>query len=168
MTLEDLMPVLERIQGATFASMDTRTLVGLTGGRKNPMKDRVWKVSKNHRVMVFTNKNSNAYQNMVNRRLEKEGKSVDFIVAERKWGTRLPNLPIVEHKGKYYLEVIFLHSGTVEYYLDNEPIETDAIEGFKITPKDSGRQGLEPEHAVIIRTFALESITELRIMKEIL
>lgn len=166
MEFNDLLPILERIKGVTFASMDTETKVSLLGGKKNPMKDRVTKCSTNHRVMLFTNQNSNGYQNMVNRRLEKEGKQVDFAVAERKWGQRLPNLPIVEHNGKYYLEVIFLASGSVDYFLDGNPIDQEDIEGFPSPKTDSGRQGLDNDNKVIVRTFALDSIKAIRLMKE--
>lgn len=168
MTFEDLLPILSKIRGVTFASMDTTTKVALTGGKKNPMKDRVTKVCKNHRVMLFTNQNSNGYQNMVRRRLEQEGKTISFDVAERKWGIRVPNLPVIEHNGKYYLEVIFLYSGSVEYFLDGEQISDGSIEGMPIKSVDSGRQGLEADHSVIVRTFALDSINEIRLMKEVL
>lgn len=166
MQLEDIQPILERIKGVTFASMDTRTKVALKGGKKNPMKDRVWKVSKKHRVMLFTNSNSNGYENMVRRRLEKEGKTMSFDVAPRPWGQRIPGTPLVEHKGKYYIEVIFLASGSIEYFLDDDQISEGDIEGMPITPEDSGRQGLEAENKVIVRTFALESIEAIRLLKE--
>ena len=166
MKLSDIMPLLEKIRGATFASMDTRTSVKLTGGKKNPMKDRVWKVCKNHRVMIFTNQNSNAYQNMVRRRLEKEGKTINFDVAPRAWGTRIPNTPIIEHNGKYYLDVIFLAPGSIEYFLDDEQISEGSIEGMPIKSVESGRQGLEPNNKVVVRTFSLDSIETIRLMKE--
>lgn len=166
MKFEELEPILSKIRGVTFASMDTKTIVALKGGKKNPMKDRVSKVSTNHRIMLFTNQNSNGYENMVRRRLEKEGKDISFDVTPRVWGTRLPNLPVVEHNGKYYLEVIFLVGGKSEYFLDDELIPMGDIEGFPEQKSGSGRQGLDDEHKVVIRIFSLDSITAIRLLKE--
>lgn len=93
MTYDDVIEVLERIRGVTFASMDTVTQVKLLGGKKNPMRDRVTKHSSRHRVMLFTNQRSNGYENMVRRRLEREGLPSDFQVAPRPWVPGFPVFP---------------------------------------------------------------------------
>ena len=156
-----LVNAVANINGASFVGLDTHTDVPLTGGKKNPMQGRVTKRMVGASVMSFQNKNFSAYEAMVKRRLEAEGKQPeDFVLSERAWGVRVPNMPIVEHKGNYYLEVIFLKPGTVTYYLDGNPIDKQDIEGLKDAA--AGEQG-GLENKVIIRTFAADSITELRI-----
>ena len=156
-----LVNAVANINGASFVGLDTHTDVPLTGGKKNPMQGRVTKRMVGASVMSFQNKNFSAYEAMVKRRLEAEGKQPeDFVLSERAWGVRVPNMPIVEHKGNYYLEVIFLKPGTVTYYLDGNPMDKQDIEGLKDAA--AGEQG-GLENKVIIRTFAADSITELRI-----
>ena len=156
-----LINAVADINGASFVGIDTHVDVPLLGGKKNPMQGRVTKRMTGATVMSFQNKNFSAYEAMVHRRLEAEGKNpAAFVLSERAWGTRVPNMPIVEHKGNYYLEVIFLKPGKVEYLLDGNHIEPADIQGLK--DATAGEQG-GLENKVIIRTFAAESITELRI-----
>lgn len=156
-----LISAVQHIQGASFVGIDTHVDVKLTGGKKNPQQGRVTKRMTGATVMAFTNQNVNAYHEMVKRRLGKEGKSPeDFALSERAWGTRVPNLPIVEHNGNYYFEVIFMKPGTVEYLLDGVVVPESAIQG--LPPKREGEQG-GLEDKVIIRDYKCESIVELRI-----
>ena len=157
-----IVQVLETVNGASFAGMDTLTNVTLKGGKSNPMQGRVTKAVKGSSVMVFTNKKSNGYENMVKRHLEAEGKDPDsFELGPRAWGTRLPELPLVEHKGEVYLEVIFLKAGEVTYLLDGIPTPKDMIQGLE--EKEEGHQGgLSESKKVIIRTYKLPSIKRLR------
>ena len=125
------------------------------------MQGRVTKTMIGASVMVFQNKASNGYENMVNRRLEAEGKDPSsFTVGPRPWGERVPNTPIVAHKGKEYLEVIFLKAGEVSYALDGKPIAKDEITGLK--DSESGEQG-GLNNKVIIRTFGLDSLIAVRL-----
>lgn len=149
----------ENVNGNTFISLSTRTEPMLKGGKKNPFKGRTVKVMEGANVMVFQNKRINGYDAMVRRRLEKEGKNPEtFKLGSRPWGVRLENSPLVEHDGKYYLEVIFLASGKVHYEVDGVETSADQIEGLaKSSEGDQG--GLSDK--VIIRTFALDSVKEL-------
>jgi hypothetical protein len=157
-TLKDIM---KDVSGASFIGLDTVTTPVLTGGKANPMKGRVRKHMDGASVMVFQNKNSNGYENMVNRRLESEGfDAKTFNVGSRAWGERVEGLPIVTHKGADYLEVIFLKAGEVRYTLDGQPIEYADITGMKKAV--AGVQG-GLENKVIIRTFKADSIKTIRI-----
>lgn len=159
--MTNLANILSSVNGATFISMDTCTTPVLTGGKKNPMQGRVRKHNTGANIMVFQNKKANAYDNMVKRRLEKEGKNPElFKLQPRKWGTRVQGLPIVEHKGEQYLEVIYLKSGRTSYSLDGHPIDKDNIEGLKIS--QGGTQG-GLNDKVVIRTFKVGSITRLKV-----
>lgn len=153
------------VTGASFVSLDTLTNVTLTGGKKNPMQGRVSKIVNGSSVMIFSNKKSNAYENMVQRRLEQEGKDPEsFVLSPRKWGERVPETPIITHKDKFYMEVIFLKAGEVIYMLDGVEVSKGQIEGLPVDdtePKDNVQAGLERQ--VVIRTYAVDSIKAISI-----
>jgi hypothetical protein len=152
----------ENVNGATFITIDTETDVKLTGGKKNPHQGRVTKRTTGSNVMVFQNKNSNGYENMVKRRLEKEGKNPGtFELKPRAWGKRMSGLPFVEHKGSYYLEVIFLGKGSTEYLLDGNVTNKAAIQGLPGTKEEARQGGLDDK--VIIRTYKVDSIKAITI-----
>lgn len=155
--------LVQQINGASFVGIDAVTTVKLKGGKKNPMLDRVTKVMTGATVMSFNRGGEEGgYENMVNRRLQVEGKDVEFTVGPRKWGTRVEGKPIVEHNGEKYLEVVFLKPGKTHYELDGQPIEAKDIIGLELDEKEEGKQG-GLENKVIIRTFKFDSITGLRI-----
>lgn len=160
MQFSTLSDALQNVSGASFIGIDTKTVPALTGGKKNPMQGRVTKITRGASVMVFQNKHTNAYENMVNRRLASEGIDTAFEVGPRTWGERIQNTPFVEHKGNHYLEVIFLKPGKSEYYLDDQRIDKSHIIG--LTEKPEGEQG-GLENKVIIRTFAVDNIIALRV-----
>src|ERR1035437_2704714 len=112
----DLVTAFQNVNGSSFVGIDTLTEVKLTGGKKNPQQGHITKRMTGASVMCFQNKTINGYAAMIGRRLLAEGKDpTSFVLGERAWGTRVPNLPIIEHfkdgAMHYYLEVIFLRSG---------------------------------------------------------
>lgn len=168
--------IFANVQGSSFVGIDTETVVGLKGGKKNEMQGRVTKRTLGSQVMVFTNKEQNGYENMVQRRLIEEGKDpTTFAVGPRPWGTRVEGLPIVEHTKdgvlKEYLEVIFLKGGTSEYFLDGNPIAKEDITGLdEPTPKvvtaeeaEAGKDQAGLDNKVIVRTFDAASLLAVRI-----
>lgn len=166
-----LIEMLKGVNGASFISIDTCTIPTINktlGGRgasaiPNPHYGHVQKVMKDVVVMVFQNKNTNGYEAMVERRLLAEGKDpASFSLGPRKWGTRLENLPVVEHNGEYYLEVIFLKPGVPQYFLDGHLIDPALIQGMRVAEKDETQQG-GLENQVIIRSFKFDSITRIKI-----
>ena len=160
-----LNPEVSGINGGSFIGLDTLTDVALAGGKKNPMQGGVQKAVVGTNVMVFSNKNSNAYENMVEKRLIAEGKNPEsFQLAPRVWGERITGTPLITHKGEFYLEVIFLKAGDVSYFYNAKPISKNLIEG--LPEKTSGEQG-GLENKVIIRTYKIESIARITINKEV-
>lgn len=159
----DLRPIFETVTGNSIIAIDSTTEPTLKGGKANPFKGRVKKIMRGANVMVFTNKKSNGYENMVRRRLEKEGKIPEtFVLGDRPWGTRLADLPIVEHNGAQYLEVIFLRAGQVHYEVDGVPTSPETITGLDLDPpvtNPEAQGGLD--NMVIIRTFKAESLTRI-------
>lgn len=159
--MNKLAEVIKGISGSSFVGLTTVTDVKLLGGKKNPQQGNIKKHTTSGSIILFSNQSSNGYENMVKRRLEKEGKSSeDFKLGERAWGKRIENSPFVEHKGKYYLECIFLSSPQVEYRENGLPINKKDIQGLQ--EKTEGNQG-NLENKVVIRTYSVESIRELRI-----
>jgi len=154
----------ENVNGATFIAIDTITEPKLKGGKRNPFQGRVRKVMMGASVMVFQNKKSHGYDNMVKRRLVKEGKNPEsFNLSPRAWGVRLSNTPIVEHKGQHYLEVIFLKSGEVHYEVDGVKTEPANIDGLNLIKEEGQQGGLNDK--VIIRTFKVANIANITINK---
>jgi hypothetical protein len=164
MDYQTAQQIFGSLAGGTFVGIDTQTEVKLKGGKKNPHQGRVTKVMRGAQIMVFTNSETNAYDAMVRRRLEAEGKDPDsFKLGERAWGVRIAGTPFVEHKGEYYLETIFMRAGSVEYQLDGVSIDKADIEGLEERGVNPDSQaGLE--NRVVIRTFKLDSIMGLRAM----
>ena len=164
-----LNPEISGINGASFIGIDTLTDVTLKGGKANSMQGLVQKANIGSSVMVFQNKNSNGYENMVRRRLEAEGKNTDFEVKPRVWGQRIEGTPIVHHVDKkgnenYYLEVIFLKSGDVSYSLSSKPIKKSLIEGLEDDKEEGVQGGLD--NKVIIRSYKIASISRITINKD--
>jgi len=168
LTINELKEILSGINGCTFAGIKAQTPVKLKGGKKNPQQGKIYKLVENGNCMLFPNKKSNGYENMIKRRLEKEGKNPDsFKLGKRAWGKRIENTPLVEHKGKYYLEIIYMQPPKVKYLYENKPIKKDEIEG--LPERKEGKQGgLSDENKVYIRTIALENIKELHLKGEVI
>lgn len=158
----DLIQLLSTVNGNTILNITTETVLPLLGGKKNPMKDRVKKVTTGTNCMVFQNKKINGYEAMVQRRLDAEGKG-KFELGPRKWGTRIPDLPVVEHEGRMYLEVIVLRPGQVHYELDGKVIEPSEINGFKDEYVGGEQGGLD--NKVVIKCYAFDSLRTITIDK---
>ena len=151
----NIREIFGNVNGGTFISIDTLTEVKLTGGKSNPFQGRVTKRVTGSNVMVFQNKTTNAYENMVNRRLIQEGKDPSsFELGPRAWGVRETGTPFVNHNGKSYLEVIFISAGDVELLVDGKPYN-GPIPG--LAEKVEGRQG-GLDNKVIIRTYDVNNI----------
>jgi hypothetical protein len=174
--MHNLRQVLATVNGSSFVGADfetiapcRKTLGGKRGTGLNPHYQQVRKVHKGASLVVFQNKNINGYESMVERRLIAEGKNPSrFELQPRKWGTRIPNFPIVTHtprdcvNPKFYLEVIFLRPGETTYFYQGKPIDKDDIIGLQIpSHSDEYQGGLDDD--VPIRTFCVDNVTELRI-----
>ena len=153
---------LQNVTGASFMGISTETPVTLKGGKKNPLQGRVTKRMEGGNVIIFTNTHSNGYENMVKRRLLKEGMAAEnFTLGKRVWGERLKDAPFVFHKGAMYVEVIFNQSpSNVTYFVDGK--ETPKEEIIGLPDKSEGEQGGLSDK-VIIRTYNAENIRSIRI-----
>jgi hypothetical protein len=165
----ELMNVLMNIKGSTPATITAVTDVKMNKGRgenTNPYLDRLFKKQVSNVFINFS------YTNAVNKRLVKEGKEATFEAKERAWGDRVMNpdtgkqTPLITHNGAFYLEAGFItkNSPKVEYQLDGEPVEDTALfENWLPKTNTSSRQGLSDENEVVLRTFKLDSVREVKV-----
>jgi hypothetical protein len=175
----NISEVLAKLSGTMFIGIDTVTDVKLPGGKSNILQGRVFKVTTGLRARVNQNKYTNAYENAVKKKLLEEGKDPDsFELGERTWGTRIPETPIVSHNGAYYLECLIDGSGETHYLIDNVRHEAltnktddqkylanedgDILTLLPKTYDNSESQGGATDK-VIIRTYKLDSILEMRV-----
>lgn len=158
MDLNLLMPLVEQIRGCTFASLDA-----LCEPKRGVMQRII-----GENVLIFRTDGKSGYEGMVKRRLAEAGKDPDsFSVGPLPWGTRLGNLPIIEHNGKHYLQTILISRGKEEYFLPftNTIIEPSA---FGIKPRFPANQGLPESSAVIVHTYNINNIERITLKGETL
>jgi hypothetical protein len=152
--LDDL---LSRIDGCTFATIDATTT--LSAG--------LVKVVTGKRVILFTNKISSGYENMVKRRLEEAGKDPkSFHSGDLPWGTRIHNSPLIEHKGRVYLQTIDLTAGQADYFMLGDKLTPEEVEGLKLKPRHADNQGLALSSQVQVSCYLLENIDRIVLMGE--
>lgn len=162
MDYEKLKAEVDKVKGSTFVSLDTVTDVKLTGGKKNPFQGRVKKITDGANVMIFSGTAQNGYENMVKRRMLEEGKDPDtFVLGKCAWGTRIGETPFIEHNGKHYLECVFISPGKSKYLVDGVETPKEEIEGIPEAKENTESQG-GIENKVVIRSFALDSISSVR------
>lgn len=104
--------------------LNVETLVRCTGGKANPHLNRV---TKRYSVVVEL-----AMKNLYLKKML----DIDplFELGERKWGKRIENGCMIEHKGKKYMECFIKKSLSDHvYYLDGVEIAKEDIQGFPPT-----------------------------------
>ncbi len=153
MQINDVKELLSRINGCTFASLDAETMP----------KPGLKCITTGESVILFTNKKSSGYENMVKRRLAEAGLNpASFSVDALPWGERIKNTPMIIHNGKTYLQCIVLSEGKNEYFVGR----------YLVNPKDWGlrashpNQGLPEDTAVKVRTYEVNNITRLSLLGE--
>lgn len=158
-----LAAAIQAEEGLSTVYITTSTEPRLTGGKSNPHLGRVRKINEGSKILFFRNTSGSGYNNMVKRRLEKEGKDPEtFKLSPRAWGSRIPNTPFIEHKGNFYLEAIFVSSGKTHYELDGKKVDASEIQGLPVR-KESHQGGLSENNKVVIRSFKLESLVKVSI-----
>jgi len=104
-TRPDLCSLLQdekTVRGTAIVSFDSVTAMKLNKfldkGRQvpNPHFERIKKHTYGKLGLLFSDKASSGYENMVNRRKEKIGQEADFEAGERVWGDKLPNTPFMQ------------------------------------------------------------------------
>ena len=94
--------------------------------------------------------------------LENQADPNDFVVGERKWGTRIPGTPMIEHKGDYYIDMIYRKAGESSFRNGGKLIDESELLGYtKSAPKPEAQGGVDKK--VVFRTTKLDSIVAIRI-----
>lgn len=154
MELEALQLLLANVEDASFAIIDSTT---------SPCKG-IRKVTTGTRVILFTNKETNGYEDLVKRRLIEAGKDPrDFVLGDLPFGERLPNSPIIHNRGLYYLQTVILEPGQSVGYAGNREVD---LADF-VTPRRTN-QGLSKEDEVHVATYRLDHIDRIALVGEVL
>lgn len=159
-TKQQLIDSLKGLKGSRLVTIVTQTQPTLVAnhpltGEANPYKGKVFKVATTNGVINWS------YERSVNRQRAREGSEPDFEAYPRKWGERLAGTPLVEHKGKTYVELKVEKSVDYDYFdLDGKPVDADLIKPY-LRPPGKSRQEVAKE--VICRDYAVDSILELRV-----
>lgn len=138
MTIKDTL--IKNIGNTVKVSFSSQ--VKLTGGKKNPMQDRVVKhISGMEAALAGKQDYAIAYT---------EAGLMASDIKPRPWGVRLDN-GLIEHKGEFYVELLVKDKGKTVYTLDGVPVAKEAIQGL---PADKSSQEVE------VRAVKLSNITK--------
>ena len=156
---QSIIDLLINYNGHSFVGLTT-----LTDARAKKTGNPFGKILKKTRLLANIGFH---YANSLNSQAKREGKEIDFDIKPRRWGVRLPNTPLVEHKGKHYLEYKAENVQSVEYFTEKgEQIEKSQIEEFLPQKRHSSTQK-ELDKKIILRDVAIENIISLRISKNV-
>ena len=98
------------------------------------------------------------YYNSLANQAKREEKEISFKKQPRRWGTRRPDAPLVDHLGKVYLECMFIKVHEVAYFdLEGNEVSLKDIELFLPKKKESATQD-ELEKKVILRDVNVANI----------
>jgi hypothetical protein len=152
LSLIGLQDILLNFKGYSFAGLQT-----LTDARAkktdNPFKNKI--VLKESQLLVNVGFH---YSNSLVNQAKRENVSTDFDVQPRKWGIRLPNSPLVEHKGNYYLEAKVENVFQTRFTdVDGNELDKQDVLPFLPKKRESATQD-RLEKKVYLRDFKLASI----------
>ncbi len=114
----------------TFATLSWQSYPKLKGGKSNPQQGLVRKVSTAQVQLGGTG----VYA--MKKLQEGEFKSLTDV-QERKWGERRGNSCVVDHKGAEYVEFYVLDKPVTTYFLGDNSIEKEDVQGLSERPHDS-------------------------------
>lgn len=156
MTYDEFLNLTRHIVGCTFASLDATTFP----------RPRLKKVVVGERVILHVNKTTSGYQTAVRKRLEELGKDpLSFNVDDLPWGQRIEGSPIIQHKGRMYLQTVVLAPGMDAYFIGDKSMTYDEVKDL-LPRHNSPGQGLPIDKQVVVKCYALDSIDEIRLMGE--
>ena len=159
-TAEQIQNEFAKVITNTFVGLKTRTIPKM---RKtdNPYFDQITKESEINGQIGFD------YETNVNNQLGRENKEMDFKAQAHKWAIPTDSKNILSNKAgtKFYLRVKVQTTKSPTYLHNGEVIDKELLKDFLVkSSKPHTQENLEKE--VIVRTYAMESITEVRMMGE--
>jgi hypothetical protein len=150
LSVNELRDNLMGIKGAMILTIEAETLPQMRKTDNPYMGTR--KVSSVNGVINWV------YEIAVNNQRLREDKEADFTAFPRKWGKRIKGTPLVEHKGKFYLEMK-VQSAKAHYVHGDAEIDVSELIPY-FYERSKSRQGVDKE--VILRDYALENIRAIR------
>lgn len=159
-TEKEFVEIVKSIKGVTFASLKARTIPDMRK-TNNPYFGRVRKHSTVN-VLMGNWHYGNSLRNQANR----EGLNIEIEVLPRKWGNRLNKAGLVEHNGKFYLEVkIEGVSSTVYKFMNGKKLTDEQEKELKTferrNPEGSSSQS-DLNKKIILRDYKISNIVSAR------
>ena len=132
MTTEFVRPTLSDLSSRSGATvrLSWESTPKLLGGKGNAQQGRVTKLS----TAVVQLGGTGIYA--TRKVSEGEFRSSDEV-QPRKWGKRVGNSCVVEHKGAEYIEFFVDGKPETSYFLDSDEIRKDEVVGLNDKPRDS-------------------------------
>ena len=159
-------------KGANFVTVVTRTVPGMNqsivvNGAKvpNPYFDAISSDFKVRKVSEVNGQIGYDYENAVNNQRIREDGTPDFVAQPRKWGIRVDNSCVFEHKGQFYFDMRVLKS-IGHYYVDlkGNTIETSEVE--KCLKPRSPNKNQETDKEIIVRDYTIANVLSISINGE--
>jgi len=167
LTKNDFIDILMNTKGATPITFIANTDPKMVKKHRetktpNPYIGAI-KISKVNGIVNFK------YEEGVNRRLEKEGKTPDFEAKEN-WHQAIVRpdgtlTPLCEHKqnGKKYLRFMPINAIETSFELDGQPIDKEILKPYLPAHKPNTNQGLDKP--MDFRTYDIDNIKQLKMNK---
>ena len=148
---DKLVEVLQTIKGASFVTISMTGDVSFARKTNNPFFGRTTKTQTFNGILNYD------YQGNVNRALEKQGETADFVASKPAWGTRVGDTCIIQHKGQTYFDIRVLRSLKTKYTFDGKAISKDEIRSW-LKPSSPAQSG------IVVRRPKIENIFAMNIM----
>ena len=99
------------------------------------------------------------------RQIALAGVEPDFKAEKPTWGQRLGNSPLIEHKGKHYVEVFVEESLFPSYRAEGREVKPSEVAPYLYEKKSATQDaaGLEKRDQVRVARYALDSLREITI-----
>lgn len=154
-TSDELVQILRKRNGSTIISLKACTDARLR--KTNNPNGKCWKMADLVGVIGWS------YANSVNNQRAREGNEEHFEALPRPWGERISGTPLVEYKGKFYLEVKVERVLNVEYIRDSdgEIVTYDQVVMF--LPDKRFNERAETEKNIYPTDYAVDNIREIKI-----
>ena len=153
--------ILREQRGAKPVTIIAETEQKVKQGTKNsPSPFRGKRVVKRSRVNGMI---GCIYENSVNNQREREGSEKTFQVKPRVWGKRIPSTPIVEYRGKDYLEIKIENVLSTEYLVDGKVTPQEELRDYLPSKRSNANQELEKE--VLLCCYTLDNVKEITLDK---
>jgi len=163
----------ETTASGVFASMVTETSFDryLAKPKSNPYVGRIVKISNVSDLYLYQGQ----YETLVNNRRDKNDLDKSFVAQSPRGMHHVDGHDLLlqsdKDQDKWYLRAYFPKNGNTrvktEYLLDGQSIDIETLRDFIVPSfftdkEEGGSQGLDNDHAVIVRSYSLESIKKLK------